>query len=580
MSALVTELATEAQINVLGSMLIDQETVGPLLHQLTAEDFIEGRYRNIFQAIKKLRGQGKDPDPLLVNDALGGNYREILAGLMEVTPTSANAEAYAEVLHRAALQYHLAELGEQLTAAAASSLDEARAVADKITALSCEKPGVRITDLRQCYEEFLDRHAEGKKPAYFTWGIPALDERIYVEPGDFTVLGGYPSAGKTALALQMAFHIAEKKRVGYFYFENNDRKLFDRLVALRAKVSFGKIKRFDLQEEDFEQIVAVQDSLVAPDLKFVDASGMTAEDIRALALSRRYELVVVDYLQKIPASRGRRDLSDFERVSEVSDALQNLGRQTGTAVLALSQLSRPNGAKAAEPGMHAFLQTWGEDMARYFLTFCRHYHLDPRRLTRYLEHNCVVDSDLPWMDIADVFDEYRDYLEAAYLLGWCLEHSRVLFPENLRSAHDQATRQLLHCQSSAAAGKAAAKGAERLKKYSFELDGLRIVFPLTAASIRREGRVLAHCVGGYAERHLKGVLTILFLRKVREPNTPYVTIEMDGNTIRQIHGYDNEMDGRASPRKVHKEFLDAWLAWLKAGSRRDKDGKPVLPKRE
>lgn len=357
MSILVTDLAMEAQINVLGSMLIDPETVGPMLHRLTAEDFIEGRYRNIFQAIKKLQGQGKAPDPLTVNDALGGNYREILAGLMEVTPTSANAEEYAAICRRTALQYHLAELGEQLTEAAASGLDEAQAVVDKISALACKKPGVRITDLRQCYEEFLDRHAEGKKPAYFTWGIPALDERIYVEPGDFTVLGGYPSAGKTALALQMSFHIAEQKRVGYFYYENNDKKLFDRLVALKAKVSFGKIKRFDLQEEDFEQIVAVQNALTAPALEFIDASGMTAADVRAMALSRHYELVVVDYLQKIPGSRGRRDLGDFERVSEVSDALQNLGRQTGTAVLALSQLSRPKAGNAPEPGMHAFRQS-------------------------------------------------------------------------------------------------------------------------------------------------------------------------------------------------------------------------------
>ena len=357
MSVLVTELAMEAQVNVLGSMLIDPEAVGPMLHRLTAEDFIEGRYRNIFQAIKKLQGQGKAPDPLTVNDALGGNYRKILAEIMEVTPTSANAEEYAAICRRTALQYHLAELGEQLTAAAASGLDEAQAVVDKISALTCKKPGVRVTDLRQCYEEFLDRHAEGKKPAYFTWGIPALDERIYVEPGDFTVLGGYPSAGKTALALQMSFHIAEQKRVGYFYYENNDKKLFDRLVALKAKVSFGKIKRFDLQEEDFEQIVAVQKSLVSPTLEFIDASGMTAADVRAMALSRHYELVVVDYLQKIPAGRGRRDLSDFERVSEVSGALQNLGRQTGTAVLALSQLSRPKAGNAPEPGMHAFRQS-------------------------------------------------------------------------------------------------------------------------------------------------------------------------------------------------------------------------------
>ena len=347
----------EAQVNVLGAMLIDPEVVGPLLQQLSAEDFIEGQYRNIFLAIKRLRGQGKDPAPLLVNDALGGDYRKILAEIIELTPTSANAMEYAAVLRRTALQYHLAELGEQLTAAAASGLDEARAVADKITALACEKPGVRVTDLRQCYQEFLDRHEDGKKPAYFTWGIPALDERIYVEPGDFTVLGGYPSAGKTALALQMSFHIAETKRVGYFYYENNDRKLFDRLVALRAQVSFGKIKRFDLQEEDFEQIAALRNALTAPSLEFIDASGMTAADVRAMALSRGYGLVVVDYLQKIPGSRGRRGLSDFERVSEVSGDLQNLGRQTGTAVLALSQLARPEKGKAPEPGMHSFRQS-------------------------------------------------------------------------------------------------------------------------------------------------------------------------------------------------------------------------------
>lgn len=67
-----------------------------------------------------------------------------------------------------------------------------------------------------------------------------------------------------------------------FYYENNDKKLFDRLVAFRAKVSFGKIKRYDLQEEDFSQIVAIQNALISPDLKFIDASGMTVADIRGV----------------------------------------------------------------------------------------------------------------------------------------------------------------------------------------------------------------------------------------------------------------------------------------------------------
>lgn len=356
MSILVTNHALDAEREVLGAMLIDPDVVGRLLLRLAPSDFIESRYRMIFQAIRRLQSQGKPVDALTVNDALGGNYREILAGILEVTVTSANADEYASICRKTALQTHLAELGEKL-AEAQGDLETQLGLVDKLNALTCEKHGLRITGLSQCYQEFLDRHAEGKRPPYFTWGIPALDERIYIEPGDFIVLGGYPSAGKTALALQMAFHIADRKRVGYFYYENNDKKLFDRLVSLKAKVSFGKIKRFDLQEKDFGQIVSVQEMLTSPLLEFVDASGMTAADLRAVALSRRHELVVVDYLQKIPGSRARRGLSDFERVSEVSSDLQNLGRQTGAAVLALSQLTRPEKGRAPEPGMHSFRQS-------------------------------------------------------------------------------------------------------------------------------------------------------------------------------------------------------------------------------
>jgi len=355
MSLAVTELALDAEREVLGAMFLDPDTVGPLLQRLTPQDFLEGKYRTIFQAIKKLQGQGQAPDPLTVNDALGGNYRAILTDIVETTVTAAHAELCADICRRTALQVHLSELGEQLKDAA--DLDEAQALVDKINALTCEKPGVRITGLRQCYEEFLDRRNDGEKPPYLTWGIRALDERIYVEPGDFIVLGGYPSAGKTALALQMVYHIADGKRVGYFYYENNDRKLFDRLVAHKTKVSFGRIKRYELQDEDFEQIVAIQNALIAPSLEFIDASGMTAADLRALALSRHYELIAVDYLQKIPAGRGRRSLGDFERVTEVSGELQNLGRQTGVTVLALSQLSRPAKGERGFPGMHSFRQS-------------------------------------------------------------------------------------------------------------------------------------------------------------------------------------------------------------------------------
>lgn len=212
------------------------------------------------------------------------------------------------------------------------------------------------------------------------------------------------------------------------------------------------------------------------------------------------------------------------------------------------------------------------------LRFCRQYRLDPERLLRYMESQMVVDADLPWLDMADVFELYRDYLDAAYDLGRCLEHSKVLWPGDLRQAHDLMTGQWAASwlEPVEKLKQAPASAKDRRLKYEFELDGLRIVFPLTAASIRREGKVLKHCVGGYADRHMKGVLTILFLRRTAAPGTPYVTIEMRGNRIEQIHGYENDLRGE-SPRKTHQKFINTWLDWLGKGSRRDKDGRPVLP---
>ena len=82
---------------------------------------------------------------------------------------------------------------------------------------------------------------------------------------------------------------------------------------------------------------------------------------------------------------------------------------------------------------------------------------------------------------------------------------------------------------------------------------------------------------------MAGATTILFLRKEKTPWRSYITIEMcgkKGNDIRQIHGYRNENKAGkrlATPGERHGEFLDLWLAWLNNGSKRDKNGRPVLP---
>ena len=221
-----------------------------------------------------------------------------------------------------------------------------------------------------------------------------------------------------------------------------------------------------------------------------------------------------------------------------------------------------------------FCDLWENPME--VLRFANRYKLNLGRMLRYF--GGVFDEDhIELVTYADLFEIYRDYLDAAYQLGYCLEHSRVLWPDRLFSAHDEAAEEL-----AARTGEARARNLkERRLKYEFELDGLKIVFPATTAAIKREGKALAHCVGGYAERHMKGVTTILFLRRADHPHTPYITLEMDGNQIRQIHGYHNDTrPGSKSPRVVHQAFLDTWLRWLRAGSKRNEDGTPRLPKRK
>ena len=230
-----------------------------------------------------------------------------------------------------------------------------------------------------------------------------------------------------------------------------------------------------------------------------------------------------------------------------------------------------------------FTRQWDYNVpGRYVLSFCRRYKLDPDRLVRYLEYHQVIDPDLPWADMPDVFQVYKDYIEMAWQMGMCMEHGKVLWPDDLRKAHDELIKPFEAKQeeilSALPMEKGTVNGAARREKYEFELDGLQIRFPLTASAIVYEGKALSHCVGGYAERHVKGVLTILFLRRSSLPNKPYVTIEMDGNRIIQVHGYNNDR-GTESPLVTHKSFFDTWLSWLKAGSKRDKDGKPVLPRK-
>ena len=109
--ALLSDQLTRAATGVLGSMLIDEAAVGPMLMAVTESDFQLPGHRSLFRAI----GRGRPADAILVNEHLGGDYGPLILALMEATPTSANADEYAKELKRTSRLWQLRQIGDQLS---------------------------------------------------------------------------------------------------------------------------------------------------------------------------------------------------------------------------------------------------------------------------------------------------------------------------------------------------------------------------------------------------------------------------------------------------------------------------------
>lgn len=351
---LLGESMMSSAVGVLGSMLIDEEAVGPMLMAVSEADFHVPEQKKVYRAIRELYSSGSGVDAILVNEKLGGKYNEYLANLINATPTAANADAYAKELKRTSRLWQLKAIGESIMAS--ENEDDIQDLIDKASMLFCERSDVRRVTMEQAFREFFKRK-DGRQVDFLRWGIPDLDEQLHVGKGDMVVIGGYPSAGKTAFSLQLAFHIAKKKRVGFFSYETAADKLYDRAVACQTHTSFSKIMRNSLAVEDYARIKESRDVLTAPAMDLLETSGMTVSGIGAYAMAHHYDVIFIDYLQKIP---GVKATDEFQRVSQVSNDLQQLGRRTGKIIVALSQLSRPDKGKdgtASAPTLSSLRQS-------------------------------------------------------------------------------------------------------------------------------------------------------------------------------------------------------------------------------
>ena len=347
-------------------MLIDDRCVPLVISRLTEDDFMDPVCRNFFRAIRSLAREGRPVDPVTVAGKLKAerDYVQWCAEVMEITPTAANVGEYIPVVLEGARIRRFWELCSQGMTCA-----DTEAAAELVRKMSSNLSATDRMPRMTGPELALDFHARmssEKKPEYLPWGIPTADRHTYAELGDMILLGGYASSGKTLLSILMAMAQAKAGyKVGYYSLETRPEKMADRIFSSLSKVPLGKIKTRELGEDDWRRFAEAENyfATVCP-FDIIRAARSTVDDITADAIGHGYQIIYVDYVQQLRAP-GVRETDGYTRVTTVSQALKEFAQSTNTAVVALAQLTRPQGVeqqnkkqeRPSMPTMHAFKES-------------------------------------------------------------------------------------------------------------------------------------------------------------------------------------------------------------------------------
>lgn len=179
-----------------------------------------------------------------------------------------------------------------------------------------------------------------EKTEYVPTGIAVLDRNLHLSPGNLFIIGGRPSAGKTALSLQIACEQARRGfRVCYFSLETDPDTLTARIIANRLAVPLADVKAKTVPQSDLDDLA----ELHKLPLYIRSASGKGAGWIKAQAQRMKAQVIFIDYLQLLTASKAK---DRYQQITSISIALHELAQTTGILVVALAQLNR-NAAHAS-----------------------------------------------------------------------------------------------------------------------------------------------------------------------------------------------------------------------------------------
>ncbi len=350
----------EAEMAVLGSMLISSEAIGVSVESLSNQSFYKASHNKIFEAICSLYNENKAVDLLtltnelnsrqMLDDIGGASY---LAGLVNSVPTAANIGHYVSIVKEKSILRCLISNATKIVSLSYGSEGNVAEVVDQAEKLMFEVSDAhprggyqQLKEIIKANIESIDRlyhnksHVTGVATGYIDFDMKTAGLQF----SDLIVIAGRPSMGKSALALGIAEYagVVEKKPVAIFSLEMSKEQLVQRMLCSHAKVDAHKVRTGYLATSDWPKLTAAAGKLSEAPIFIDDTPAVSVMELRAKARRLKahhdIQLVILDYMQLMRGS-GPTD-SRQQEISEISRSLKALARELNVPIIAISQLSR------------------------------------------------------------------------------------------------------------------------------------------------------------------------------------------------------------------------------------------------
>ena len=356
--------STEAEISLLGSLMIDKDAIIKVIDFLETRDFYKNIHQTIYLAMRELFEKAEPIDVLSLAarlkeksqlEAIGGNA--YLTELINSVPTASHVMTYAKIVQKKrilrdliSVSHEIGTLGYKESEDTDTLLDQAES---SIFAIAQKSLAQNFTQVKDNLEDAFDRIDMLSKNEKGTRGVATgfadLDNILSgLQKSDLVILAARPSIGKSALATDIARNVALQQNipVGLFSLEMSKDQVIDRLLASQARVDLWKLRTGKLSSQgsdnDFARIQEAMGALSEAPLFVEDSSMQNVLKMRAMA--RRLQanhglgLLIVDYIQLIEPRNPH--ANEVQQMTEISRSLKGLARELDVPVLALSQLSR------------------------------------------------------------------------------------------------------------------------------------------------------------------------------------------------------------------------------------------------